>query len=223
MKTVTKILTIAATILLFSNTQKILCNNIHIGILTIQGDLNDSEPYVKSLYQAQNDSEIVGILIILDSERGKIGAAENIYREILRTKNKKPVVAWIKHTCSSEAYLAVSSATALIAPASATFYNNKLTASEPSETLCLVTTLQNEEYQAQHTAQLHTIFCSLLAAERYFSLNSINTNKPLTGEQAHKYGLIDSIGGYSDALDLIQNYTVKRNESHIQNNFKELS
>ncbi len=83
-----------------------------IGVVDLEGVILDPKDIVEQLRKFADDSSIKAIIIHVNSPGGGAAASEEIYREVLRIrdKKKKPMVASIETVGASGAYY-VSSAT----------------------------------------------------------------------------------------------------------------
>ena len=83
-----------------------------IGVVDLEGVIVDPKDVIEQLHKFADDSSIKAIIIHVNSPGGGAAASEEIYREVLRIrdKKKKPIVASIETVGASGAYY-VSSAT----------------------------------------------------------------------------------------------------------------
>jgi protease-4 len=86
-----------------------------IGVVDLEGVIIDPKDVIEQLHKYADDSSIKAIIIHVNSPGGGAAASEEIYREVLRIrdKDKKPIVASIETVGASGAYF-VSSATSKI-------------------------------------------------------------------------------------------------------------
>ncbi len=86
-----------------------------IGVVDLEGVIVDPKDVIEQLHKFADDSSIKAIIIHVNSPGGGAAASEEIYREVLRIrdKDKKPIVASIETVGASGAYF-VSSATSKI-------------------------------------------------------------------------------------------------------------
>lgn len=69
---------------------------------------------MKSLKKFRRDSSVRAILVRIDSPGGSVGPSQEIYREIMRTKQSKPVVASLGSVAASGGYYIASAATRIV-------------------------------------------------------------------------------------------------------------
>src|SRR5580700_1160343 len=86
-----------------------------IGVVDLEGVIVSPKDVIEQLKKFSDDSSIKAIIIHVNSPGGGAAASEEIYREVLRIrdKDKKPIVASIETVGASGAYF-VSSATSKI-------------------------------------------------------------------------------------------------------------
>jgi protease-4 len=80
-----------------------------IGIIEIQGAITDSGPLVERLHKFRLDDSIKGVILRVDSPGGAVAPVQEIYEEIIRLREKKPVVASLGSVSASGGfYVAVA-------------------------------------------------------------------------------------------------------------------
>ncbi len=85
-----------------------------IGVIEIKGTISGSQDVLKSLKKFRRDSSVRAILVRIDSPGGSVGPSQEIYREIMRTKQSKPVVASLGSVAASGGYYIASAATRIV-------------------------------------------------------------------------------------------------------------
>lgn len=76
-----------------------------VAVLDVKGVIIDSRPFVKALKKFQDNKEIKAIVIRLDSPGGVVGPSQEMYDEVLKTRQmKKPVIASLGAVAASGAY-----------------------------------------------------------------------------------------------------------------------
>ena len=86
-----------------------------MGQIDIKGTILSSQDTVKQIKDWRNDSTIKAILIRIDSPGGAVGPSQEIYREIKRTIDTKPVVASMGSIAASGGYYIASAASYIVA------------------------------------------------------------------------------------------------------------
>jgi protease-4 len=200
-----------------------------IGVVDLDGVITDPKDVVEQLRKFADDNSIKAIIIHVDSPGGGAAASEEIYREVLRIrdKKKKPVVASIETVGASGAYY-VSSATNKIFADNASivgsigviaeWYNYEelikwaklkaitLKAGEFKDTGSPTRDLTPEEraYMQGLIDNMHAQFIHSVAVGRKMKDEQIlplANGKVWTGQEALPLKLIDQIGDFRAAVE----------------------
>lgn len=70
---------------------------------------------LKSLINLQTDNEIKGVIVKINSPGGTVAMSQNIYNQILKLRNKKPVIVLLDDVAASGGYYIASAADRIIA------------------------------------------------------------------------------------------------------------
>lgn len=205
-----------------------------VALLPITGILYNSTDYVTFLRKSFKNNEIKALLLSVDSPGGAAGTAEAIANEIdiLKKIYPKPIVTLCENICTSGAYYIAASTDYIIAPPSAFVgsigtqipYQFKLNefieqykiqynvikagdfkaATDPF----VATTPEQKKYLETLAQDSYQNFIEHVAKHRTRILidqsNQWANGKLFTGRQAHKIGLIDEIGSFSNAINKIK-------------------
>jgi protease IV len=79
------------------------------------GETTSAEEVAEALREIRKDGSIKGVLLRIDSPGGSVTASERIWREVLVTRNLKPVVASLGGAAASGGYYAACAAERIIA------------------------------------------------------------------------------------------------------------
>lgn len=85
-----------------------------IGVVTIEGTITTSDEILKQLRKFKKRPSVKAIVLRINSPGGTVAPAQEIYREILKTKQKKPVVVSMETVAASAAYYISSSADRIV-------------------------------------------------------------------------------------------------------------
>lgn len=96
--------------------QKINENNC-IGLMSIESDITQAKSIIKTLMHIENDTNIKGLILHLNSTGGSIGSSQAIFSHLKKFKTKKPIVVIIENRCLSGAYYVAIAADCIIANA----------------------------------------------------------------------------------------------------------
>jgi protease-4 len=88
-----------------------LSRSEQIGVIPVEGPIVDSQAVVCQLVDFRKDKRIKAIVLRIDSPGGSVGPTQEIYREIKKTVQVKPVVASIAAVAASGGYYIASAAT----------------------------------------------------------------------------------------------------------------
>ncbi len=75
-----------------------------IGVVKVEGPIFESEKIIKELLEAEKDSSLKAIIVRIDSPGGVVGPTQEIYEEIVRIDETKPVYASFGSVAASGGY-----------------------------------------------------------------------------------------------------------------------
>ena len=93
-----------------------------IGVIEMRGVIGANlraSTYHRLLDRLERDSRVGSVVLDIDSPGGAVGASEDLYLKVKRLREKKPVVAFIRGTGASGAYLVACGASQIMALPSA--------------------------------------------------------------------------------------------------------
>lgn len=205
-----------------------------LGLVRIEGVIFNSESIVKQLNAFRTDKSIAGILVKINSPGGATAPSQEIYKEILRIKEEnKPLVVSMGDLAASGGYYIASPAKCIFAdPGTLTgsigviltvpLYKdlaNKigiqmriLKAGKFKDIANNYRAMTDGEEQILQSLldDTHNQFIDDVARARGINRDSIKNladGRIFTGRQAQALGLIDSLGGYLDALSYLRKIT----------------
>jgi protease-4 len=209
-----------------------------VAVIFAEGDIQSgkstresigSETIAEELRKARNDDKIAAVVLRINSPGGSALASDVMWREVLETKKKKPVIASMSDVAASGGYYMAMGCNKILAQP------NTITGSigifgmlfDASELLTGKLGLTFDRVETGEYADLGTPTKKFTDAERKIIQRMVNDgyenftskaaqgrNMPLdtlkkyaggrvwTGEQALKIGLIDGFGGLQDAIRL---------------------
>jgi len=198
--------------------------------LSISGEITDSSYYVRRIAELEKQPEIKGLLVKIESFGGLPGSSQGIFNQLVKLKKIKPVVAFVENYCASGAYYIASAAHTVVAHPSAlvggigsvmklTNVKDLLeswkiksiivqkgeykTAGEPTKEM----TKEELHYLQGLADDIYVQFIHDVALHRSLSRDQHTewaNGKVFTGNQALKLKLIDHVGSYSDAIDMLK-------------------
>lgn len=75
-----------------------------LGVLEIEGVIEDSKEALEALHEFAMDEDIKGILVRINSPGGSVAPSQEIYSELMKLRGKKPVVASMGSLAASGGY-----------------------------------------------------------------------------------------------------------------------
>ncbi len=201
-----------------------------IGVIEIEETILSADKVLKRMRKLRKKSSIKAILIRIDSPGGAVGPAQEIYREIEKTKKSKPVVASIQTIGTSAAYYIACNADRVVCS------NGTITGSigvimmmteihkvidklgvdvkvikagKYKDIGSAVRPMTDEERQLleNFAKELHEQFIKDVASARKEKINidklrEVADGSFFTGQRAKELGLVDSIGNLYDAVEI---------------------
>ncbi|HXV22734.1 MAG TPA: signal peptide peptidase SppA [Alphaproteobacteria bacterium] len=187
-----------------------------------------ADDLVTAIRDAAEESDIAAILLRIDSPGGSYVASDTIWREIVRAKEKKPVVVSMAGVAASGGYFIAAPASAILAdPGTVTgsigVYAGKFVLSELWEKLGVkwgriegganagiwsanqpFTPSQWEKFQTQ-LDRTYADFLDKVREGRKLDLTKVEAaagGRIWTGEDALNAGLVDRLGGLAEAVEV---------------------
>lgn len=182
---------------------------------------------IEALRYFRQDEDIVAVVVRIDSPGGMVGPSQELYREIQRTRKKKPVVASMGALAASGGYYIAAACEKIVAsPGTITGSIGVITqTTHVSELLALAKVetntfktgkfkdtgsplrAMNEEdrtFLKQFIDEIYQQFVEDVAKGRKLDVAAVKQvadGRIFTGRQAKASKLVDQLGNYSDALD----------------------
>ena len=209
----------------------------YIAVVAVKGAISESgapsgrrASIVGALREARRDRRALGVLLWVDSPGGSAEASDLIHREVVRLKEKKPVVAYFGEVAASGGYYVAAHANAIVAQplgltGSIGVVSARLLASQLLDRVGIRTevlrtgphadlfsphraltdperTLMNRELDAFYDS-----FVALVADGRRRPVEEIEPlarGRVWLAADAHRLGLIDELGGMDVALERLK-------------------
>ncbi len=213
-----------------------------IAVVEVKGIITESDDIVKKLKKYAKDPSIKGILVRINSPGGGVAPSQEIYSEILRARTRgKKVVASMASLGASGGYYIACAANKIIAnPGTITgsigvimpFSNIEELLEKVGVKALVVKSgkfknigspthgMTKEERGILQAAvdDVHLQFIEAIAEGRNMEIERIKEladGRIYTGRQALEAGLIDKLGGFEDAVDLLVEMAGIREEPEI--------
>lgn len=203
------------------------------GLIEITGPITESMPYLETIRDFEEDDNIKAVIVRLESPGGSVGPSQEIYEALKRLKQRKPVVASMSTVGASGAYYIALAADQIYAmpgtmtgsigvimhfmDASAVLdkiglkgQTVKSGAMKDAGTALRPMSLAERHYFEALIQDVQTQFVTAVATERKLKLATVAglaDGRVYTGSQALKFGLIDKLGGYDQALAYLKQRT----------------
>ena len=199
-----------------------------IGIVDITGLITDSEYITNQVKKFRQDKRIRGIILRIDSPGGAVGPSQEIYDEVLKTRESgKTIYASMGALAASGGYYIASAAEKIFAnPGTLTGSIGVIMAFSNAKGLMEKIGLQPEIVKAGEykdigsparamtqkernllqsvVTDVHQQFIEAVASGRDISVaevTKIADGRILTGRQAYSLNLVDQIGGLQVSID----------------------
>jgi len=201
-----------------------------IGIVDITGLISDSQYIVNQVKKFRQDKRIRGIILRIDSPGGAVGPSQEIYDEVLKTRESgKTIYASMGALAASGGYYIASAAEKIFAnPGTLTGSIGVIMAFSNAKGLMEKIGLQPEIVKAGEykdigsparamtqkernllqsvVTDVHQQFIEAVASGRDISVaevTKIADGRILTGRQAYSLNLVDQMGGLQVSIDQI--------------------
>ncbi|MBF0204263.1 MAG: signal peptide peptidase SppA [Desulfamplus sp.] len=92
-----------------------ITGDANVGIIEMTGPIMSSKETIENIKKFREKSSIKAIVIRIDSPGGSVGPSQEIYREIIKTKKVKKVVASMGSVAASGGYYAAASCDGIVA------------------------------------------------------------------------------------------------------------
>ena len=209
----------------------------YIAVVPIRGAISESgapagrrASVVSALRSARRDRRALGVLLWVDSPGGSAEASDLIHREVVRVKEKKPVVAYFGEVAASGGYYVATHVDAIVAQpftitGSIGVVSARLVAKQLLDRVGIRTevlrtgphadvfsphrALTEEErgLMNQELDAFYDSFVGLVAEGRGRPVDEIEPlarGRVWLGSDAHRLGLVDELGGMDLALDVLK-------------------
>ncbi len=198
-----------------------------VGVIDVFDVITDSRRVLEELAEYRDDSSVRAIVVRIDSPGGAVGPSQEIYSEIVRTRQTKTVVASLGGMAASGGYYIACGADLIVAnPGTLTgsigaimeFMNleelykwarveNVVVKSGRYKDMGSTNRPLTSEEQALLQEMVDDVlaqFVDAIALGRNLppdQVRAIADGRIFTGAQAQKLGLVDRLGNYNDAID----------------------
>jgi protease-4 len=199
-----------------------------VGIIELKGLIVSSEQILKHLTELRNNPDVKSIVLRIDSPGGAVGASQEIYAEVKRTNEIKPVVASMGSMGTSGGYYAALGADNIVAnPGTMTGsigvivkfpnleglyekigYKSEVIKSGPLKGIGASNRPLSEDERNLMQDLIDNVYAQFVrdtAAARSMpeeTIFELADGRIYSGEQALEAGLIDTLGNFTDAITI---------------------
>jgi protease-4 len=201
-----------------------------IGVVEIIGPIYDSKPTLKLLEQFEERGDLKGILVRIDSPGGGVAASQEIYEELRRMRNNgMPIVVSMGSVAASGGYYIACAGDSIVANPGTTTGSIGVIAEFPVvadlisrwgiqfETVksgrfkdtgspFRKVTSEDRKWVQNWIDDAFDQFLTVVSTERNLPMDTVRvyaTGRVYTGRQALKMGLVDKLGNFHSAVDLL--------------------
>ncbi len=198
-----------------------------VGIIEIKGVVSDSKNIIENIKRFRDEKSIKAIVLRIDSPGGAVAPAQEIYREVRKASQKKPIIASLGTVAASGGYYIAAGSDGIIAnPGTITgsigvimgFTNFqevlrkiglvpvvvKSGAYKDMGSPVREMTAKEREILQNLVDKIHTQFVRDVALGRKMEKDVIALladGRIYTGEEAKDLGLVDRIGNLEDSIE----------------------
>lgn len=200
-----------------------------IGVLEMNGALWVAEDWLKTIEQLRKDPNVLGVVVRINSPGGVVAASQEIFEALHRLREKKPVVASMGSVAASGGlYIALAANKIFANPGTITgsigvrmehiqigdllrslkIEYNTIKSGRFKDLASSQRPLDPEERAILETmmAEIHQQFKEVVASSRKLEMAKVEPiadGRIFTGAKAKEFGLVDEIGGLSEAVAVV--------------------
>ena len=200
----------------------------HVGVVTVEGVLRDSQDIVRQVEEFSRDEGIKAVVVRIDSPGGGVTPSQEIYDSLVELKTKKRVVVSMGSVAASGGYLIACAADKIVAnPGTITGSSSAIMHFANAEELLKKIGLKSSTVKSgkfkdigsptrpmtpEEKALIQDLvddtydqLLDVIARDRKIpkeALRKIADGRIFTGRQARKLGLVDDLGGMDYAVRL---------------------
>jgi protease-4 len=198
-----------------------------IGVVELSGVITDTKDIVGQLHELRKDDQIKAIVVRIDSPGGSVAPSQEVYRAILRARDKKKVVCSMGTVAASGGYYVASACEKIFASRGTITGSIGVISELPHvQGLLEIAKVQVDTIKSGTLKDVGSPLRAMSSDEKQFfqrfvdgiyeqflddvatarkldknELRLIADGRVLTGDEALKAKLIDEIGNLEDAID----------------------
>ncbi len=205
--------------------QSLLAKN-KIGVIEVNGPIMDSRPVIDQLIEFRNTRSVRAVILRIDSPGGAVGPSQEIYDEVVRTREIKPVIASMGTLAASGGYYIAAPCNKILAnPGTLTgsigvimefadlrelfgkigISSRVIKSGDFKDIGSMSRPMTSEEKELLQTVidDAHSQFVEAVSRGRNLPMDQVRAvadGRIFTGRQAQKAGLVDHLGGLQEAI-----------------------
>jgi protease IV len=199
-----------------------------VGVIEVRGVINGADTIVDSIRRFAKADHVRAVVLRVESPGGGVTPSQEIYRELTRLREKKPIIASLGGVAASGGYYIASACSAIVAnPGTITgsigvimetvnvqglleklgVKGVVIKAGTYKDLGSPLREMSPEERQILGTMlnDVHKQFVAAVATGRHMDEAKVQTladGRVYSGEQALHLGLVDQLGNFQDAISL---------------------
>ncbi|MDP3296608.1 MAG: signal peptide peptidase SppA [Thermodesulfovibrionia bacterium] len=220
-----------------------------VGIIRVEGVILDSRDVIDELKTYAKDSSIKAVVIRIDSPGGAVAPAQEIYKEIVKLKKEKKVVASMGSVAASGGYYIACPADKIVAnPGTLTGSIGVIMEIPNIEGLMKKIGVETKVIKSGKHKDIASMFKSMTEEERkilqsvlddvhdqfiravsegrnmkYENIKELADGRIFTGKKAKELGLVDTLGNLDDAVNLAGKLSGIKGEPRVVSKKEKLS
>jgi protease-4 len=198
-----------------------------VAVIEVKGVIANAQPTIEQLTKFRKDGSVKAIVLRIDSPGGGVSPSQELYQEIRRTVQKKPVLVSMGSVAASGGYYIASAAQKIYAnPGTITGsigvilqftnfeelfdkigFHLEVVKSGPYKDIgnpAREMTVHEKSYLQEMINNVHQQFVRDVAQGRNMDIDTVSQvadGRIFTGEQAKELNLVDELGTLKDAID----------------------
>ena len=198
-----------------------------IGIIEVSGVISEDEEIIEAIRRFAKAEQIRAVILRVESPGGGVTPSQEIYRELLRLREQKPLIASLGEVAASGGYYIASACSTIVANPGTitgsigvimgTIYNVQglleklgvkgtvVKAGTYKDIGSPIRDMTTEERQILKSMldDVHKQFIAAIAVGRKMDesvVRPLADGRIYSGEQAQRLGLVDQLGNFQDAI-----------------------
>jgi protease-4 len=212
-----------------------------VAVIEVTGIISESRETIERIHTLRDDSSVKAIVMRIDSPGGTVGPAQEIYEELVKLQDHKPVISSMGSVAASGGYYIAAGTQKIFAnPGTITgsigvlievanfeellgkigLRSEVIKSGQFKDTLSPARTMQTDERSLIQGVidNIHNQFVDAIAKGRSMpraKVLAIADGRILSGEPALEAGLVDTLGNLYDAIQAAADMAGIEGEPHV--------